>query len=141
MPLYNEFLSSQPQIVQSQYTVLGVDSTTTSTTFVDLMSTTVNTSANTCVVYFTASGDNSTTSVNSYFQLLIDGTPLRGTKYRNTANSGAGHSCILVCETPMLTAGAHVFKIQWLAQSGTSRIRPLTIATDHASLLIEEVTR
>lgn len=126
-----------PPLVQSVFQTLTEDVTTTSTSFVEILRIDTPTYGGTCLVSFSVSG-NATSNRNVYFAAMLDGVLVRGTKFRQDGGSGAPAS--LVCHVAP-DAGDHTFQILWAVSSGTGRIRAATITEEHASLLIEEITR
>jgi hypothetical protein len=135
MPLFR-----QPQVIQTQYSALAVDTSTTSTSFVDLMSLTLATDSNRTITYFSAAGNNATSATALRFQLLIDGVVTRGCNTR-CVSSGNGGTVSLVYYSSVLTPGSHTFKIQWSVSAGTGTINASTGTSDNAVLLVEEVNR
>jgi hypothetical protein len=134
-----QHLVERPQIIQTAFTEITVDTTTTSTSFTDLLSLTIVTDNNPVICHFSASADN--TGVQDVdFQLVIDGVAQRGCALRVIA-AGFGTSAELVDKSAALSIGSHTIKIQWQVSGNTGQIRPATNIDEHASLLVEEVTR
>lgn len=133
-------LVEPPQIVQTQFTELTSDTTTTSASFVDLLSLTFETDNNALISYFSVACDCSSSGQDLDFQLVIDGSAQRGIQIR-IVNSGFGTGGRLVHKSALLARGSHTVKIQWRRTGGTAQIRPATQVDEHASLLIREVTR
>lgn len=125
-------------MLQTAYLELSVDTTTTGATFVDLLTVNLTTYGGVCLVTFTVGGGNATTNTNVRFQLTLDGVAQRGTKFRQDTGAGSP-GCLAYRAAP--AAGSHVFKIQWSVSAGTGRIRAATVNEEHASLMIEEITR
>lgn len=139
MPLY--FADG---VIQSAFTEISSNVSTTSTTYVNLMSLSINTSGNTWViVQFSVSCADSAATQWTEFQLLLDGvTTSRGIAVFSTS-SGNGNSGALVYRTGQLAAGSHTFAIQWhigTFAGGSGTISPTTVTTDHAILVLEEVS-
>ena len=130
-------------VIQTQFTEISSDTTTTSTTFTDLMSLNISTTgASYLLVDFSAS--HSVTSANSgaTYQLQVDGTPIRGCA--SGAGTGAQNSpgfCAgFVYKSGILSSGSHTVLIRWRVNAGTGQIRPATQDDEHASLLVAEIT-
>jgi len=136
-------LVNTTRLVQTAFTELTSDTTTTSTSFVDLLTITVTTGANAVILHFSVAANNSSIFAQhqQYFRLLVDGAATRGCSMRsvNTNHAASGG---IVYKTSVLTAGSHTFKIQWRTNSAlaTAQIRPASEPTEHASLILEEVT-
>jgi len=131
----------QEGIRQTAYTEITTSTTTTSTTYVDLLSLTITTGANSVIAHFSASNANSADTQWTEFQLVLDGTPLRGIAYESVS-SGNGDSGSIVYKTSVLTAGSHTFTIQWHIgpfSGGNANLDPSS-SIGHASFYLEEVT-
>jgi len=139
MPLlgYAPYSSLAPSLTQTSFLELSSDVSTTSASFVDLISITIYTYGGTCLVTFSVSGEDSANNRNLYFQLVMDGTPIKWTQFRtpNTQNSACLTATVIPAE------GSHTFLIQWRVSANTGQIRPVTVNEEHAALLIEEVAR
>lgn len=128
------------KLLQTLFTEIAVDTTTTSLTFVALLSQAVTTVAGSVVIVnFTCAGSNSANNRSEFFQLLIDGVATRGTGFGVSVAAGAPGSAALTYRATGLAAGAHTFAIQWRVSASTGQIRPVTVINEHASLLIQEV--
>lgn len=112
---------------------------TTSTSYIDLLSLNVTTTANSfLIVNFSAGCSNSSTNDWGQFKIVIDEISyvacIIANATTNTANSGG-----LVYRLQVAT-GTHTVKIQWLAGGGgTLRIRPTSSTVEHAVLTVKEV--
>jgi hypothetical protein len=125
------------RIIQHTFNEISADTTTTSTTFTNLLTRTITTGANKIDIHFSCSASESTNNAQIYFQLLIDGSPVRGTGNHYTpANATRANSLVY---STTVTAASHTFTIQWRVTSGTGQIRPVTTINEHASLLIHEI--
>lgn len=127
--------------LQSAFSEITVDTTTTSTTFVDLLSVVVTTLAGTkLLIHASTSASNTGVNGEVRFRVTIDGTAVRGW---SNVKTGAGQTASggFTYRKTGLSAAAHTIKVQWLVDAGTGRIRPATAAIDieHASLLCQEV--
>ncbi len=129
------------KLVQTAFTELTSNTTTTSGTFVNLLTLTITTGANAVIVHFSVSVNNSDIffQQQQQFQLLVDGVATRGCGVR-TVNSNHALAGGLVYKTSVLSAGSHTFTIQWLTSGSTAQIRPASTSTEHASLILKEVT-
>jgi len=132
-----------PELLQTAFVEITSDTTTTSGSYVDLLSLTITTDGGSMAeVHFTASVSNTALFGSSQqFQLVIDGSAVRGSHTRVLESVEASCAAITY-RTGVLTAGSHTFKIQWLTDVFifTARIRPVTTINEHASLLVSEIT-
>ena len=71
------------------------------------------------------------------FQLLVDGTPVRGAQIYATSQGSYGAG---IAYRVAVAAGAHAIKIRWRTNAATARIRPVTTIAEHAALRACEVT-
>ena len=131
-------MSGLPLLIQSLFTNVTADTTTTSATFVDLLTQTITTGANSLELLFTISASTSSGNKNIGFQILIDGTVQRGgglsTSSANSSISG------VVSHKATVSAAAHTVKVQWLVSGGTAAINVATTPAEyHASLWVKEV--
>jgi hypothetical protein len=129
----------QDCLIQVASTEITSDITTTSTTFIDLMTLTVTIGANPVILDFSVSCNNTGMFNQCDFQLLVDGGITRGITVYTSTSENASSGAILY-KTSALTAGSHTFKIQWRVDAGTGQVRPVTTAVEHAILILEEVT-
>lgn len=132
MPLYGP-----PNLVQTKFVEITSDTSTTSTTFVDLLSTTLTTQGGALLIHFDVSCSNSNTGKEIDFQVLLDGTVKKagGVRYNGTPAGDLS----LSYKTAILTAGSHTVKVQWKTESNTANIRPVTAPTgESASMTILE---
>jgi hypothetical protein len=125
---------------QTAYYNLPADSSTTSSSFVSLMSTTVTTSLSKVLVVFGCSATVTSPNSTITLRLKVDGTVVRGTLIRG-ASEGAGGSAIINYQDNNLSAGSHTFTIEWkIDNSKTIYIRPYTqIDSEYACIMIIEV--
>jgi hypothetical protein len=127
---------------QTLFTETAADTTTTSATFVTLLTQAITIVAgNNVMVWFSAGCSNSNNNAQVNFRLTIDAVAVRGVG--SVAASGATNasSVSLVYLSSGLAAGVHTFAIQWLVSANTGRIRPVTVPSrEHASLIIQEVS-
>lgn len=139
MPLFNP-----PSVLQTLFVELTSDTTTTSGSFVDIPGLTLTfdtAGGSSLIIDFTVAGSNSTENQDMQFQLVIDGSPIRGTNIR-PMKSGAGDttSSSLTYRYPDISAASHTVKMQWLVTGGTGRVLVASQIRDHASLRVTEVT-
>lgn len=127
--------------LQSLFTEVTVNTSTTSTTFVTLLSQAITIQAGSVlVVHFTASSSHAGNNQTALFRVQVDGVTYRAVGERNPTATFPG-SCGIVLRIPGLAAGARTVVIQWRTTGSTLRIQPVTVPdAEHASLLLEEVT-
>lgn len=128
----------RPNLLKTVFSEITVDTTTTSMTYVNLLSSTVSVSSKTVLIHFTAAVSNSNADRNMFYQLLIDGVATRGGACRTGAASNP-ETWALVYKATDLSVGDHTFLIQWRVSANTGQIRPVTSINEHASLLVQEV--
>ncbi len=135
MPLF-----SPPQLIQTAFSEISANTTTTSGSFVDLLTVTLTTGPTRVEIYFTTSASNNAFGGASLqFQITIDGVAQRGCKLRGIALSTASCAAIFF-RSAQLSIGSHTIKVQWLTDVGTAQIRPVTTIQEHGSLLVNEIT-
>jgi len=126
---------------QTVFSEISTDTTTSSTTFVDLLTATLTTVAGTkLIVIATFAVSNSNSNAQQHFRMTVDGIVKRGCGVRFVNNPSAAGSLALVVTG--LSAGSHTIKLQWRADAsgGTVQVRPVTAPDDeHASLVVQEV--
>lgn len=124
---------------QTTFAEVTVNTTTTSTSMIDLLTQNITTGAGFLVITFTwAASRVSGTSAAIRFQLLVDG--VLTVKSEDTSISSRASSGSLSARVPV-TAGSHVVKIQWSVASSTGQIRPtLGGVYEHASLTCMETS-
>lgn len=137
MPLFNP-----PPLLQTQFTNQSSDTSTTSTSYVDLLSLTVETGGNShLLVHFHATAHPSTDNQSISFQLVIDGVVKCGCN-THADKSGGGDtqaSASLVWKETDIASGSHTVKIQWKTSTGTASIRPASFDNESALFLASEV--
>lgn len=122
---------------QAVFAEISTNTTTTSTTFTNLLSQNITTQAGFLLINLTISASNASANRTINFQILVDGVVKRGLSVRVSA-SGVAESGALVLKVPV-TAASHTVLVQWSVLSSTGQIRPTTTVTEHCSLLIQEV--
>jgi hypothetical protein len=128
-------------IIQSAFANITTDVSTTSSTFVNVLSTTLTTAGNKMKFQLTFSATNSTGNKNIGFQILLDGAVQRGGGI-NISNAGSAISGAVSHETATaVAAGTHTVAVQWSTSGGTAQINASSSpATNHLSLFVDEVT-
>jgi hypothetical protein len=141
MPLFNPVIYKQ-----TVFANVTTDTTTTSTTFVDLISTTIVVSDVAFLhIHATCCSSTADAIINRIhrFQVLVDGSlPVVGSAFGVAALAlSLPVTGGIVVYTGALTAGSHTIKLQWKVSGSTGQVRPVTHTDDeHASLLICEVS-
>jgi hypothetical protein len=127
-------------IVQTASNVLGTDATTTSTSYVNLLTVTLTTVGSTRLEVYASYALSSTTdhaTSQDFLRLYLDGTTelaVGGNEPWTVTESGA-----LFVMTGFLSAGSHTIALQWHTQAGyTMRCRAATGTTEHASIVVIE---
>lgn len=126
-------------LLQTQYAQVVGNTTTTSATFVTLLTVNITTAASQCVIHAMGHVSNSTANRNMRFRVAVDGVSQGGGQFRSVAaNIGVPFSLQF---RPTLTAGAHVVTLQWAREaSGTMQCRPVAAAdSETASLMVQEL--
>jgi hypothetical protein len=135
MPLF-----PPPQLIQTVFSEISANTTTTSGTFVDLLTVTLTTGPTQVEIYFTASASNNAfAGASLQFQITIDAVAQRGCKVRSFTLNSASCGAIFF-RSGQLSIGSHTIKVQWLTDVGTAQIRPVTTIQEHGSLLVNEIT-
>jgi hypothetical protein len=135
-----EFVAGE--LLQTAFAEQATNTTQTSATFGDLGTVTLTlttTAGSALLITFTASASNTNNNHNIDFQLVIDGTAVRGAGMRVPV-AGQSDSSAITYKKTGLSAGSHTIKAQWRTDGNTAQIRPTTVLNEHASLLIQEVT-
>ena len=110
----------------------ATDYTTASTSLVDVDATegkfqhTITTNGGDIMVWFCVSMEQSSTN-QVYFEIDVDGSPLGGddglyTVKNHTAGARAGIWATWLGFVTGLSAGSHVFKLQWATNTGTATL-------------------
>ena len=125
---------------QSIFAEKAADATTTSTTFVTLLSQAITLAGSTSLlIHFSAGVSNTTNAAITSFRVTVDGVAKRGTSFKAPSASGAGGVAIIL-KVDGLSAGAHTVLVEWKVSGGTGQVRPVAaVDAEHASLLLEEV--
>lgn len=124
--------------IQTTFDEISVNTTTTSTTFVDLLTRVISTGANNVLIHFSA-GFSAADQETVFFRVTIDGVAQRGAA--QTVRNGLRQGSVAIVLKRAVTAASHTIKIQWRVTAGTGSVQPvLSPDAEHASLLISEVT-
>jgi len=116
-------------------TRVGVDTTTTSTVFVDLLSIVLTTDAGFLEIESTVASNSIT--VLSFIRVALDGVSVPDSETVQLV----GDSSSSILKRVAVTAGTHTVSLQWRTTIlGTLQVRPVTNPQEHATLLIREVS-
>jgi len=135
-------MQNATQTLQTLNTSVAVDTTTTSTTFVDLLTITFATEtlspSGTVEITTSLGASNSVANTGIYTRITVDGIQYDGgaaERYINApATSMSQH--IFVSN---LTIGSHTVSMQWRVDGGTGRCRPVSASgSENAWLIVEE---
>ena len=126
-------------LLQSKFAEQTVDTSTTSASWIDLLSIPITTQANNLILHTSVSLLTTSSGAAFNIRLTIDGVAVRGAQmWPSSSNYALG---ISIVARKLVAAGAHTVKLQWMVTTGTLRCRPATNPDDeHASLLVEEVS-
>ena len=127
-------------VLQTDSAEVTTDTTSPSTSFVDLLTVNMTTGANFIIIDVTASLSTDGANNNAQIRILVDGAS-KGGGGEDLRTSGVASSFAIKKRIP-ITAAAHVIKLQWRTNSNTLQCRPITGAVDveHASLVVQEVS-
>lgn len=129
----------QSPAANSDFAEATVDTTETSSTFVDLLTTTITTGASDILINASVSSSNASNNKVHDFRILIDAVVQRGfsSSHGSASLNGQGSGIVL---RRSVTAATHTIKLQWQVSSGTAQIRPVAAPdSEHASLYVEEL--
>ena len=131
-------LDKPPSLVQTQFAEISADTTTNSTSFVDLLTLTFNTFGGDLDIEFDMSASATTTTMRqAVARVLLDGTSKKGC---GTQASDYTNSAMIKVKVTGVSPGSHTVKAQWKTDGGTIQIRPVAASdAEHASLLVSEV--
>lgn len=127
-------------LLQTTFAEITANTTTSSLTFVDLLTQSITTTGGDLLIYFTVSASNTTVNRSISFRITVDAVSKRGTNiFSPSANTAASAS--IAIKVTGLSASTHTVKVQWLTSANTARIDPAGAPdTEHASLIVNEVT-
>ncbi len=123
----------------TDFAEVTVDTTTTLTTFVDLLTTTLTTGASDILINASVASSNAMNNEVHDFRILIDAVVQRGfASSRGTASvNGQGTGIVL---RRSVTAATHTIKLQWKVSGGTAQVEVVTTPdSEHASLYVQEL--
>lgn len=130
MPLYEA-----RSLFQTAYASLAVDSSTSSTTFIDLLTLTLTTSGGNLMLLATFAA-YSTSATDGSFQITLDGVAQAGSELFTSKPPLAAGGAITV-KAMGIAPGSHTVTLQW---KGSLKCRPVAQAgSEHAALRVEEV--
>ena len=126
-------------LTKTGFTEITSDTTTTSTTFTDLLSLayTKASAGSDLDIFVSVCGSIDNNDRFMRFQLVIDGSAKRG--FGLQGKNAEGNTGALVYKATGLASGSRTIKVQWLVESDTGSIRPVTVAYEHCSILVHEV--
>ena len=132
------YLKSLVWVPNQAFVQLTADVSTTSTTFVDVLSTTIATAlpSGNLEILLTASFETSVSGAVGGFAVLVDGVFIKATRGQSAFASGAVDAA-LVLLVPV-KAGKHVVKVQWRVNSGSSIVRAQSFSDEGLQLLVKE---
>lgn len=135
-------LTNPPQLAQVAAVMVSADTTTTSTSFVDLLTLTLTTEYSFVECHFTSCPQiTAGTAANISFQLLVDGVSVAKTHNRILGSGAIYAPSSIRYKTGLLTPDNHIFKIQWATSAGTASILSNNTSIINATtLLLREVT-
>lgn len=125
---------------QSVSADLAVNTTTTSLTFIDLLTANIAVGgAGFLLIWFTVAGSLLAVNQTAFFRITVDGVAQRGVAFRSpSAGQPAGAS---ICLRVPVVSGARVVKAQWRVSGSTGQIRPvLQPDAESAELVVAEVS-
>jgi hypothetical protein len=124
---------------QSVHVDVSTDVSTTSATFVDLLTANITTAAANALLLlrFSAATTCSNNSTQIAFRYLVDGVAYHGAGNLGYASSQV--STAIIGRKTVASAGAHTVKVQWRTDRGTVYVNAATVPdTQHACLVVEE---
>ena len=133
-----------PGLIQTDFTDLAVDVTTTATSFVSpstLLTTTITKrlAASNLIVHFSVGASNSNNGRQMFFRVVVDGVPQRAVGV-DCPNLGFAQGAAIVTSVSGVAAGSRTILIEWYRSANTGQVRPVTAPdSEHASMLVEEV--
>jgi hypothetical protein len=143
MPLFNPFVGGSGSIGSGLFTNITVNTTTTSATFVDLLSTSITISDQSKIlISFTGSMSNASNNQTHFFRVLVNGATITGGGTGTRIASGAGNPQVIAIhvQTAALTAGTYTIALQWRTTGGTVQCRPIAAPdAEHAAMVVQEI--
>jgi len=140
VPLYPPSTPGTTDILQTASAVLATNATTTSQTYVDLLSITLTVSAASSLdVYASFCVDGSSSGDAVSMQLIIGTTVLAATSLSSFSRPEIGQ---LYKNTGTLSAASYTVKLQWKVAAYTASCTALSLTQpEHASLVVIELGR
>lgn len=128
-----------PNLMLSAFAELTADTSTSSSSFVDLLTVNVVVSAGGILLCKFASSSTNATAIN-LFRLTVDGVVYQSTAIRIGAGVTILCPAAMVARIPNLADGSHVVKVQWAVTGATGYIRPVSqVGYEFASLFAVEM--
>lgn len=115
---------------------VSVNTTTTSTTYVALLSASVTVNDGRLLVHFSTSCSNSSANRQLFFEVRVDGTLVGRASVRVTGANNPDFAQVLAVVP--VAAGAREVTVNWRVSANTGQIRPTT-AEEHAVLVVTEM--
>ncbi len=124
-------------LTNSAYVPLTTDVTISVAAYATLLSVPITTflASGSLVINVSTSSLHQTGVGTNFFQVLVDGTPIKGTYV--TGGTGYAVSASMVLRVPV-RMGSHVVTLQWRTDANTARIAAATINEEHAHLFVQE---
>ncbi len=126
--------------VLSNYDVddVSTDISTSSGTYATILTANVTTTLASSYldISFTASGAHITNAATTFFPVLVDGVPVKGTQSKVPANYGWSAA---YRSRAAVAAGAHTVVVQWKTDNATARINASSLVEEHGHLHVREV--
>lgn len=123
---------------QSSSSRIAVNTTTTSTTFVDLLSVTLTTQASFLLIFFTCGVSNTAGTGQTFFRVLVNGVAVAGAG-ASQVSANRPVSCA-ISHRIAVNAGSNIVKVQWRVANATGQIRPVAAPdAEHANVIVMEV--
>lgn len=104
---------------------LTVNATTSSQSWVTLLSTTLAVLLDSGILFFFSGQMTGQANKTTSFQVLIDGVQV-AVSTLNTGSGGSNVSMFLSGLKPLLAAGSHTVVVQWKTDGSTSQINPIS---------------
>jgi hypothetical protein len=129
------------KVIQSVFTDLSIDKTTTSTIFVDLLSTTITTTTVNGMILINASFSIAHAYNNDiYIRLLVDNVAKKGS-IALPGNNGTTTLSAGIVHRQTVSVGSHTIKLQWKSAGGNIYCRPISRPEgEHCAVSILELT-
>lgn len=134
----NEHTDALAVLANRAYAALATDSTTASATYATLLTANITTrlARGFLIITFTVSGTQITAAATISFQIVLNGTVVKGAWTTVPAvNYSYNVSMMVRCA---VVRGPQVVKLQWNSNAATARVRALSTNEEHAHLLVQE---